>query len=467
MKLGMYNRFSMKKIFLLNLILISILLIMLFPQQAYAAGDPVSYDNNGFLLIYIALILITSKLTVFIKRFKMPSVIGEILAGIVLGNLTLLGINFFEPIKNNEIIGFLSELGVLILLFDIGLHSELESLKKVGRSALIVGIFGALLPFLAGNYLLGPTLLPGYGLNTYLFFGATLTATSISITARILKDKSYLNTREADLILGIAVIDDIVALMGLAVVTSLVKTGSLALNEVLLVVGETVIFLAAAVFAGVSLAPELSNLFSKIHTGTGMKFTLAMTFALTISYAAKLIGLDIAIGAFAAGLVLDPIVFKEFDDPVFVKKIGDVLKDVNEKSRKKISGVLSSHSDRHIEFLMEPLRFFLVPIFFVTTGMSGDLRVLVQPEILFSGLLISLGAVIAKMAAAFFSIKVNKWLVGFGIVPRGEVALVFASIGRSLGVFSAEIFSVLIILVITTTLITPIALQVLIEKVNQ
>ena len=415
-------------------------------------------------LFWIAVVLIAAKVSGLIERFGQPSVLGELIIGVVLGNLYLLGFHFFEPIKINTYFPLLAELGVIILLFQVGLESNISQMKKVGVRALMVATVGVICPFILGTYIVGPYLLPGLSSNAYLFLGAALTATSVGITARVFKDLGKLHTKEAQIVLGAAVIDDVMGLVILAVVSAIATLGAVSFGGVSLIVIKAVGFLLGAIILGQIFAPHLGKLFSKIHTGVGMKFALAISICFVVSFIAGKIGLAPIVGAFAAGLVLDSVHFKYFKKPKVVEELLEVSKDLSHKEKEKLVKIAENHSEKHIEDLIEPLAHFFVPIFFIITGMNVRLETLFDSKILLVALAITLVAVIGKYVSGFVAGRVNKQIVGFGMVPRGEVGLIFASIGSSLGVITKEMFSVIVIMVILTTLITPPILTYFLKK---
>ncbi len=415
--------------------------------------------------LFIAVILIFAKLSSLVEKLGQPSVLGELVIGVILGNLSLLGLYLFEPMKSNDILLFLSELGVVILLFQIGLESNIAEMKKVGMKAFMVAIVGVVVPFILGTYLIGPMLMPGLSNNAYLFLGAALTATSVGITARVFKDLGKLQLKEAQIILGAAVIDDVMGLIILAVITAIVTTGAVGLGVISWIVAKAVLFLVGAVVLGQLLAPQLGKAFSKIHTGVAMKFTLAVCFCLIFAYLAQFIGLAPIVGAFAAGLILDPVHFRYFKDNKVVRDVKAELKDAPKGLKERINKAIEHHSHRHLEDLIEPLAHFLVPIFFVMTGMGVNLTTFGNPKVLLVALIVTVVAFVGKWVAGLGAGKgVNKNLIGFGMVPRGEVGLIFASIGKGLGVVSDEVFSVIVIMVIFTTLLTPPILSMLLKR---
>lgn len=423
-------------------------------------------DISTFL--WIAVLLIAAKLSSLIERIGQPAVLGELLMGVLLGNAVLLGIPWFEAVRGDAIISFLAEFGVILLLFTIGLESNVSEMRRVGKNALLVAIVGVIAPFVLGTYVVAPWLLPGLPSTTYLFIGAALTATSVGITARVFQDLGKLQTKEAKIVLGAAVFDDVFGLIILAIVSAIATVGAISGGALATIVGKALVFLIGAIVLGQFSAPYLGKFFSKIHTGVGMKFTLAVTFMFVFAYLAKqFFGLEAIIGAFAAGLVLDPVHFNFFRDAELAEDITDHTEHADPKIREQIKKIVAHHSHKHIEDLMQPLVYLLVPLFFVRTGMDVDLTTLADSSILLVALAITAVAFIGKYAAGFFAGSANKHIVGIGMVPRGEVGLIFAAVGRELGVVSGSTFSVIVIMVIITTLMAPPLLTWLLGKEQQ
>ncbi|MGH7458104.1 MAG: cation:proton antiporter [Longimicrobiaceae bacterium] len=438
------------------------LLLLALPLLA----QEVDGHGGGVTLLWMVVLLLAAKLSSLVERWGQPAVLGELVIGVVLGNLALAGIGVFEAIKTDAVIRFLAELGVVILLFQIGLETNLARMGRVGLRAFLVAMVGLVLPFVTGTYLVGPWLLPGLSFNAYLFLGATLTATSVGITARVFQDLNALQTREAQIVLGAAVIDDVLGLVILAVVSAIVTAGSVTLGAMLLILGKAVLFLVGAVVVGQLSAPLLGRLLSRVHAGGAMKFTLAISFALTFAYLAGLIGLAPIVGAFAAGLVLDPVHFEDFEEPASARELRTEARELDEPARGRVLALAEHHHHRHVEDLIEPLALLLVPIFFVLTGMGVRLDTLFDLPVLLVALGVTVAAFAGKLLAGLVAGGANKWIVGWGMVPRGEVGLIFATIGRGLGVIDDATFSVVVIMVIATTLIPPPVLAWLIRRQN-
>ena len=420
--------------------------------------------NTGMDFLWIAIIILAAKLSNLVERFGQPPVLGELLVGIILGNMALAGFNFFEPIRQDGVIRFLAEIGVVILLFQVGLESNIRRMLKVGPQAVLVAIVGVIVPFLLGTVVVGPLLLPELSFNAHLFVGAILTATSVGITARVFHDLGRLKTPEAQIILGAAVIDDVIGLTILAVVKAMAESGRVSLIDIGWITAKAVLFLGGAIFLGQLLAPRLGRFFSKINPGIGMKLILAVSFGLIFAYVAELIGLAAIVGAFAAGLVLEPVHFRHFDDPSVVSDINESIKQASPEVRRNVSNVLESLAGNHIKELIQPLGYFLVPIFFVLTGMEVRIETLFNVRILILALAISVVAFGGKLISGCAAGRVRKWIIGWGMVPRCEVGLIFAAMGKALGVFPDDIFSMMVIVIMFTTILPPPILNALLKR---
>ena len=437
-----------------------------FPLADSLAGEPGNSGllNSGIDFLWIAIIILGAKLSNLVERFGQPAVLGELLFGVVLGNMALAGLNFFEPIRKDIVIRFLADIGVVILLFQVGLESNIRKMLEVGPRSIFVAVVGVIAPFLLGTVVAGPLLLPELSFNAHLFVGAILTATSVGITARVFHDLGQLKTPEAQIILGAAVIDDIIGLAILAVARAMAEFGKVSVIDIGWITAKAVLFLGGAIFLGQLLAPRLGRFFSKINPGIGMKLILAVSFGLIFAYIAELTGLAAIIGAFAAGLVLEPVHFRHFDAPGVVSDIKESMRQASPEVSKNVSNVLESLARNHIKELIQPLGYFLVPIFFVLTGMEVRIDMLFNMRILILAMAISVAALGGKFVSGFAAGTVHKSIIGWGMVPRGEVGLIFAATGKVLGVLPDDIFSMMVVVIMFTTILSTPILSALIKR---
>ena len=409
-------------------------------QEEHAAGhsDPVAP-----VLLWVVIILVAAKIGgELFEKFKQPAVLGELLFGVLIGNLHLVGFTFFIPIADNAHIDILSRIGVIILLFMVGLESNIKEMMKVGLPSLLVAAVGVIAPFALG-FLTSKFFLPEASGNTHIFIGAALTATSVGITARVFKDLGKLKIPEAKIILGAAVLDDIMGLIVLAVVTGIITTGSLSLASAGAITLKSMIFLIGAIVAGTYCAKWVGNRIARVHVD-GTKIIAVLSAAFFFSWAADQIGLATIVGAFAAGLILDEVQFK-----------GCCRKNHNGERVPEMG----------VEDLVRPIASFLVPIFFVMMGTQVKLETFMDPKVLGIAAALTVAAIIGKQVCSLAVNKsYNRLVVGLGMVPRGEVGLIFAIIGKELGVVNEALFSAIVIMVIITTLITPIAIKWAFDK---
>jgi Kef-type K+ transport system membrane component KefB len=272
-----------------------------------------SHGLNPAVLIGVAIILLVAKLSgELFERLKQPAVLGELCGGILLGNLVIFGFYGAESLKTNETIAALAELGVIILLFEVGLESDLREMMEVGWSSLLVAVLGVIAPFLLG-WAVSAYFIPDEARLAHIFIGATLCATSVGITARVFKDLGKLGTREARIILGAAVIDDVLGLLILAVVAGAIRAassgGALSMFDVAVIALKSIAFLIGSIAVGHFLVPRILRSAGRLET-RGVLLTMALSFCLILAWAAAKVGLAPIVGAFAAGLVLDEVHYK-------------------------------------------------------------------------------------------------------------------------------------------------------------
>jgi len=410
------------------------------------------------VLLSLVVVYLTSKLGGELsKRLDLPPVLGELVGGVVVGVSALHLLMFPENSavaadsvimqvlqrlsdldaqaltavfhSQSEVISVLAELGVIVLLFEIGLESDLRELGKVGYQAAIVAVVGVVAPFSLGT--LGLIAFFNVPSIPAIFAGAALTATSIGITSKVLAELGHLKSTEGQIIVGAAVMDDVLGIIVLAVVASLAKTGEVDLLNVVYLIISASAFLLGSILLGKFFNKSFVAIADKLQT-RGALLIPAFTFALVMAFLANIIHLEAILGAFAAGLVLDETdKRKELDQQVI------------------------------------PIADILVPIFFVTVGAKADLSVL-NPAVAENreGLIIAtfliavaiLGKAITGWTV-FGQPGVNRLAIGVGMIPRGEVGLVFAGIGTASGVLDKPLEAAIIVMVILTTFLAPPLLQ--------
>ena len=399
--------------------------------------DPNTYSVGSFFLTLAIIFIAGKKIGSLFIRFKQPEVLGELIAGVLLGALGLIPL---YGAMGYDVFHLLAEVGVAILLFEIGLETDLNELLNVGPSSLIVAVIGVVLPFLLGFYcvfLLADLNFLSFTSESRLFLvaltiGATLTATSVGITARVLSELNKLKTIEARVILSAAVIDDVIGLIILAVISGVIATtasggsSSFEIFDIGIITVKAVGFLFLAIVIGNLFT---SRLFLFVHNlkARGSLLLGALAYTFVFAYLGHLAGLAPIIGAFAAGLLL-----------------------------------AKTHQKTLIEERLKPVADVFIPIFFIMVGSAVDLSVF-NPfikeniAVILLALVLFVIAVIGKLASGLgaFSLKANKLVIGIGMIPRGEVGLIFASMGLVSGALQKGEYSALLVMVMLTTFVAP------------
>ncbi len=380
------------------------------------------HPEPGLLLAFAAALLGAKLFGELAERIGQPAVVGELLAGVLLGPAVLGWISVSQEFL------LLAEIGVILLLFEVGLETDLVELIRVGAPALAVAIAGMVLPF-AGGYALTRAL--GYPIVTSVFVASALTATSIGITARVLSELGMLGTREGRIILGAAVVDDVLGLVVLAVVSQVGSAGVFEPAPALRATAVAIGFFLVAIAAGIPLGRSLIRIVGHANV-RGVLIAAAVGAAMLMSVAAKRVGSAEIVGAFATGLIL------------------------------------ARTNRRHdIDRSVKPIVDVFAPIFFIAVGAQIEIAHL-DPRSAGNRtiLLLALGLTVigfaGKFAAGFFAgRRVRRAFVGAGMVPRGEVGLIFAAVGRTSGVLGGDVFSAVVLAVFATTLIAPPILKAL------
>jgi Kef-type K+ transport system membrane component KefB len=415
------------------------------------------------VLLSLVVVYFASKLGGEIcDRINLPPVLGELIAGVVVGVSALhllvfpesnsvagdsIIVKFLEITAGltpeaagavfstqSEVMSVLAELGVIILLFEIGLESDLKELIRVGPQAAIVAVVGVAAPFIAGTfgliYLFNVPPIPA------IFAGAALTATSIGITAKVLAEIGRLTTAEGQIIIGAAVLDDVLGIIVLAVVAALAKTGEVQIGNIIYLVVSAAAFLIGAILLGRFFSPYLIGLIDRMKT-RGSLLLVGLIFAFILAYIGNVIKLEAILGAFAAGLVL-----------------------AETEKREELAKQVISLAD------------FFVPVFFVCVGAKTDLSVL-NPAIPSNreGLIIAafliVVAIVGKIITGFTLFNqnnLNKLAIGVGMIPRGEVGLVFVSVGAATGILEESAKAAIIMMVIVTTFLAPPFLRIVFKE---
>ncbi|HLH44490.1 MAG TPA: cation:proton antiporter [Bryobacteraceae bacterium] len=401
-------------------------------------------------VLWLALIIVGAKLGgEALGRIGQPPVLGELLVGVLLGNLNLFGITILDPLRADTTLRVAAEIGAILLLFEVGVESDLPQLLAVGWSSLLVATLGVVAPLALGCFV-SAWLHPDASWLTHLFVGGTLTATSVGITARVLKDLGRAHTKEARIILGAAVADDVIGLLVLAVVSGLVAAAtrgktSLPWIATLWIVLKAVLFLTLAVIAGRFWSQRIFAYAVRLQVA-GVLLGICIAFCFVLAGIAAMAGLAPIVGAFAAGVVLEEVHYRPFLE----------------------------RGERRVQELLFPITTLAVPVFFVLMGLRVDLRGFASPAVVGFAALIALAAILGKQVCGLGVLErgVDRVVIGVGMIPRGEVGLIFAGLGGTLAlagkpVLTPAVFSALVLVIMLSTFLTPPLLKMAFERHNK
>src|SRR3990167_8317293 len=440
-------------------------------------------DPAGGVILYGTLLLFFGIIGRYIaKLFNQSGVLGELLMGVFLGNIcyfggmqlmvilrdspavfaivqnilegmpradavnavinnqyyanqvyaALSGPNGNDWIKISYVVDMLSRYGVIFLLFMVGLESSVTELRKTGKEAFYVAVIGILMPIIFG-ILSVYLLMHDIKFTTVLFIGATLSATSVGITASVLKDMKKINTMESKTILGAAMIDDVLGLIILAVVSGMVISNSIDVYDITKIIVLSLLFFPVAIYLGPKILKKMIIWFNFL-TPWESKLLVSFIFVMGFSWLATLVQMSTIIGAFVAGIILH--------DGFFESRERDIK------------------NPQSIKHLMAPFEAIFAPLFFMLIGIQVRLETFFDWHVLVIALGLIVVAIIGKLLSGFGGARRDdRLLIGIGMMPRGEVGLIFASVGKTIGVINDSLFSSIIIMVVTTTILTPILMK--------
>ncbi len=409
------------------------------------------------VLLALVLILLAAKIGgELFERLGQPAVLGELIFGMVIGNASLLPLGtvghalttVLHDARVDTFLTLLAEIGVVILLFEVGLESTVREMVSVGPSSLLVALLGIVAPVTLG-FFVGEIFLQDEPWTVHLFLGAVLAATSVGITARVLSDLGKTQLREAKIILGAAVIDDVLGLIVLAAVQGIIAATNAGQPISLLSIGgiiaKALLFFVGAILLGLVVSKRFYR-WASFMRGKGVLLTVTLIWCFGLAYIASVMGLAPIVGAFAAGLVLEEATFIDWEG-----------------------------REEQLEKLLRPVADFLIPVFFVHMGMKVQLNVFGDLSVLGLAAGLTAAAILGKQVCSFGVLErgVGRLVVGLGMIPRGEVGLIVASIGAGMRtaeghpVIAPSTFSATVIMVVITTMMTPPLLQRALKRLER
>ena len=394
-------------------------------------------DPANHILLAIAIILLAGKIGEEVaRRLGGPGVTGELLMGIFLGNVWLFsGWRFFDFLREMEFLKVLGDFGAIVILLTVGLHTDLRAMLRVGLSSFLVAVGGVFAPAGLG-FLVGYFMLPESPLETKLFLAITLCATSVAIKLRVLDELNMLDTTEGRIIIGAAIVDDVITLLLLGMVSGIAISGKVSFVSLGITGGISLAFLFTVGILSLKFNWAFGDFVTR-KLPEGLKIAIVAVTCLVLAFLAESIGLHIIVGAFGAGLLLQNVKLRD-----------------------------SEGKEHNIDWLVRVAYWILVPILFVRVGAQAEIESFFNLEIVFVGLAITGAAILGKMFCSVCVVErgVNRLAIGIAMIPRLEVALIIAAIGKSLGVLSDALFSSVVVMVVITALVSPPLLKMVLLR---
>lgn len=448
----------------LNFLLL-ISLVIAIPCYALTVGS--TPDLTPAIYLWLALSILMSRSFAIVKKIGLPLVTSEILAGVALGNLHFFGIQTFAGMENNEIIKFLAEIGAMILMFEIGLETQLEDISSKIGSGIKIALFGTLLTFIGGYYLTD-LFYPTAPQGSRMLMGLVAAATATGISGKVFKDLKIINSIEVQTVLTASLIDEVISIMCFAVLSGILITGNFSSNELVVSAAKTTLFFLISISLGRRITPLLTRFSAKIHAGISMKIGILFMLCTFYTWLASMLNLAPVIGAFIAGLIINPDYFRDFSQAKFLRDFKYIAQHTTDENAKlQIIKTVNTYELKSLDELIKPLSNIFVPIFFTYIGLIFRVEDLANPKILCFTLAFVVISILGRIISGFSEQnRLNKWVIGLGMTPVGEAGLIFAITGNQLGLINNEIMSSVILTLVLVTILTPILLKIAIKHQN-
>lgn len=435
-----------------------------FANTAYATNVANNDNQNPVVFLWLVVFIFLSRSLSIVKKIGLPLVVGEILSGVILGDLSNFGITIFQSAEGNEIIKFLAELGAIILMFEIGLESKFSDLRKNFKIGSVVAISGSILTFI-GGFLVSMYFIDNESILRNLLFGLITAATATGISAKTFKDMKILQTKEVKIVLIASIIDELLSILSFGIISSMILTTTISLTNISISIMQMIIFFIFAAIFGHWITPFLAKWSIKIHAGINMKIGMLLITCFLFSWIAYAAGLATVVGAFIAGLILDQVYFDSFSKSSFFVKLRKISQKITDNDIKQdLSSLIENQESKALEELIKPLSHLFVPVFFIYIGLMLKIDVLFQLKTLTLTFILLGVSFTGRIISGFFTNKkLNKLIIGLGMTPIGEAGLIFAVFGRSADLISESALAAIVATLVISSVITPILIKLAIN----
>lgn len=433
------------------------------------AANPLAQTNyNPIIYLWLVIFIFLSRGLSVVKKIGLPLVVGEIMAGVIMGDMHLVGIGLFNDTSNNVIIQFLAEIGSIFLMFEIGIASKFSDLKKNMRIGLKLAIIGSILTF-GGGFLISKYLIPNSSLRLNLLLGIICAATATGISAKTFKDMGILRTREVKIVLVASILDELISVFCFAIISSILLETVHSITHISVSILQVCSFFVFAVIFGQLITPLITHWSTKIHAGLNMKVGVLLIICFLFSWIAYILGLAFVVGAFVAGLILDQVYFKSFSRSNFFNQLRHLSSKIQDRDlRNQLNNVILTQEDKNLEEMLKPLSHFFVPVFFIYIGLQLNMENLLQKDTLIATFTILAISFIGRIISGYLindnGVKLNRLVLGLGMTPIGEAGLIFAVFGKSLGIVNNTVMSAVVSTLVIASIVTPIFIKLSIKR---
>lgn len=449
---------------------IYLLTLMLLPCIGFAntSSPDITTNPDPMVFLWLVIFILISRSFSIVKKFGLPLVVGEIIAGVILGDLHLIGVNIanIQNAQDNSIIKFMAELGAIILMFEIGIESKFSDLKYHFRPAILVALSGTAFTFL-GGFLVSYFLITNSTLQLNLLMGTICAATATGISAKTFKDMKLIRTKEVQLVLVASIIDELLSIIGFAVISAMIIEHSINLHSLSISMLQVGGFFFFAFVFGRWITPVFTLWSTKIHAGINMKLGVLLIICLFFAWLSGILGLATFVGSFIAGLMLEQVYFKSFSISPFIRQLRTMSSKIEDpKLKYHMNHVIDKHEERTLEELLKPISYLFVPVFFIYIGMLLDIEQLFKWQTLLMVAVLLTVSFIGRILSGHMTDgkDLNKSIIGLGMTPIGEAGLIFATFGKNLGIVSDQVFTAIISTLVVASILTPILIKINVDK---
>jgi Kef-type K+ transport system membrane component KefB len=448
-----------------NILLLTFFLLVFNTVGADSATHSPQSGFDPVIFLWLVIFIFLSRSMSFVKKIGLPLAVGEILTGIILGDLHFLNINIFATIEHNPVMRFLAELGAIILMFEIGLESKFSDLKKNFKRGIKLSIIGSIFTF-AGGYSISWLLIKDSTVQLNILIGIICAATATGISVQTFKEMNLLPTKEVKIVLVASILDELISIICFSIISTMAISNVVNLFGLSLSIAKVCAFFIFAAVFGQWITPLIMKWSTKIHAGLNMKIGVLLVICFLFSWLAHTMGLAFIVGAFIAGLILDEVYFKAFSRSNFIHELRYIATQITDwELRNRLNHTILRQENNTLKELLRPISHLFVPIFFIYLGMMLNLKDLFELDTLLLTLALLIMSFLGRILSGYFIRgEINHLILGLGMTPIGEAGLIFAIFGKMAGILNQQVLSAVVSTLVIAAIITPVLIKFSIKK---